>query len=432
MATVSGCTEAAGSDIYPTGCAVTIEGANLTGTTATYQDYVQVPNGTVAVATLGGTYVGNNDTTRALTLSSPGVYIVGALNVTSNRWDAVIYIAVGTPIAFDTYADSGLTTPSQTLAANGSNVIYFSASGLTPTDKYVYTVENTSDNGACVFTAPAQASYTTTDLLCNPEAPGLSGTSPSPTNGTFNAQWQPTFGTPTSLQPGAYSVSIYDQTIHQRISQRQISLTSATGGAPTSLVTFYPNGALFAGVAGETTPRIAYNGNGTGFADSNLTYVNVYNGGSGLTSGKSYKFTVADPQGNVVFSKNQTAAADGTVPGSYNQTPLPTAASIPLATIAAGNVYTSSIYDIVAGKTVASQAWQVLNYSTQPTFNNGSSQLPATATPRRHDRRVDHVPERRDHAFRREQQRPHQQDHRHDEHQLPRTCVHDGVSHDRH
>jgi hypothetical protein len=379
VTTGTGCTEAAGSDIYPIGCQVTLQATSLPTSVYTYQDYVQSPNGTVSVATLGGTYTGNNDTTHALTFTTAGIYIMGALNVSQNKWDAVIYIAVGSPVEFDTYADSALTTPAQTLVVNGSNVLYLSASGLTPTDKYVYTVENTSDNGTCVFTAPAQASYTTTDLLCNPEAPGLSGTSPTPTNGTFSAQWQPTIGTPAALQVGTYSISLYDQTTHLRISQRQISLTAASGG-PQALVTFYPGGTLFAGVAGETTPRIAYNGNGTGFADSAVTYVNVYNGGSGLTVGKSYKFTITDPQGNIVDTFTQTAAAGGTVPGSYNQYALPTTTAIPLATIAAGNVYTTQIFDTLANATVASQAWEVLNYSTLPTFNNGSNQLQASAT----------------------------------------------------
>lgn len=378
-----GCTQPANTDIFPLGCRLTVGAKNLPSATAVYQDYVQAPDGTIALATLGGTYTGNTDPgTAVLNLAQQGVYIVGALNTTINAghpaatWDAVAYVAVGAQINFDTYADSGLTVPQQNVVANGSNAIYLSANGLTPTDAYVFAVENTSDNGYCVFTAPQQASYP--NGLCPVEKPTVTGVVSS--TGTYTASWVPSIGTPAGLQPGAYSVSLYDQTTHQRVGQRNFTVLSPTGGAPAAVVQFFDGtGVPFSTVGSETVPRVAYNGNGAAWADSNLTFVNVYNGATGLNNAQTYRITIADPQGNVVKQFADQTPVGGTLTASNDQWGLPNNTGLPLASSYTGNVYTTSIYDVTTKQTVASQAWQVLGYGMLPTFPTGSNQLQAAS-----------------------------------------------------
>lgn len=377
------CTQPANTDIFPLNCRLTIGAKNLPGTTSVYQDYVQAPDGTVAPATLGGTYTGNADPgTAVLILSRQGVYTIGALNTTISAghpaatWDAVAYVAVGSQINFDTYADSGLSVPQQNVVANGSNAVYLSANGLTPTDAYVYAVENTSDNGYCAFTAPQQGSYP--NGLCPVEKPSVTGVVSS--TGTYTASWVPAIGTPAALQPGAYSISLYDQTTHQRVGQRNFTILSPTGGAAAAVVQFYDGtGVPFSTVGSETTPRVAYNGNGTGWADSNLTFVNVYNGATGLNNAHTYRVTIADPQGNVVKQFADQTPAAGALTASADQWGLPNNTGLPLASSYTGNVYTTSIYDVTAKATVASQAWEVLGYSMLPTFPTGSNQLQAAS-----------------------------------------------------
>ncbi len=377
------CTQPANTDIFPQNCKLTIGAKNLPGATAVYQDYVQSPNGTVAPTILGGTYTGNTDPgTGVLTLAQQGIYIVGALNTSiyaghpAQTWDAVAYIAVGAQINFDTYADSGLTIPQENVVANGSNAVYLSANGLTPTDAYVFSIENTSDNGYCVFTAPQQGSYP--NGLCPVETGSVTGVVSS--TGTYTASWVPSIGTPAALQPGAYSVSLYDQTTHQRVGQQNFTVLSPTGGAPAAVVQFYDGtGGAFSTIGSETVPRVAYNGNGTGWADSNVTFVNVYNGATGLNNAHTYRVTIADPQGNVVKQfADQTPAAGALTPTS-DQWGLPNNTGLPLASSYANNVYTTTIYDVTAKATVASQAWQVLGYSMLPTFPTGSNQLQAAS-----------------------------------------------------
>lgn len=378
-----GCTQPANTDIFPLGCRLTVGAKNLPSATSVYQDYVQAPDGTIALATLGGTYTGNTDPgTAVLNLAQQGVYIVGALNTTINgghpaaTWDAVAYVAVGSQINFDTYADSGLTVPQQNVVANGSNAVYLSANGLTPTDAYVFAIENTSDNGYCVFTAPQQGSYP--NGLCPVEKPTVTGVVSS--TGTYTASWVPTIGTPAALQPGAYSVSLYDQTTHQRVGQRNFTVLSPTGGAAAAVVQFYDGtGVPFSTVGSETVPRVAYNGNGTAWADSNLTFVNVYNGATGLNNARTYRVTIADPQGNVVKQFADQTPAGGALTSSFDQWGLPNNTGLPLSSSYTGNVYTTSIYDVTAKQTVASQAWQVLGYSMLPTFPTGSNQLQAAS-----------------------------------------------------
>jgi hypothetical protein len=377
------CTQPANTDIFPLNCQLTIGAKNLPTAAATYQDYVQAPNGTIALATLGGTYTGNADPgTAVLTLSQQGIYTVGALNTTINAghpavtWDAVAYIAVGSQINFDTYSDSALSVPQQNVVANGSNAVYLSANGLTPTDAYVFAIENTSDNGYCVFTAPQQGSYP--NGLCPVEKPTVTGVVSS--SGTYTASWVPAIGTPAALQAGAYSVSLYDQTTHQRVGQRNFTVLSPTGGAAAAVVQFYDGtGVPFSTTGSETVPRVAYNGNGTAWADSNMTYVNVYNGATGLNNAHTYRVTIADPQGNVVKQFADQTPASGALTSSNDQWGLPNNTGLPLASSYTGNVYTTSIYDVTAKATVASQAWQVLGYSMLPTFPTGSNQLQAAS-----------------------------------------------------
>ncbi len=190
----------------------------------------------------------------------------------------------------------------------------------------------------------------------------------------------PTIGTPAALQPGAYSISLYDQTTHQRAAQRNFTVLSPAGGAAAAVVQFYDGtGVPFSTTGSETVPRVAYNGNGTAWADSNLTFVNVYNGATGLNNAHTYRVTIADPQGNVVKQFADQTPAGGALASATDQWGLPTNTGLPLSSSYTGNVYTTTIYDVTAKATVASQAWQVLGYSMLPTFPTGSNQLQAAA-----------------------------------------------------
>jgi hypothetical protein len=135
----------------------------------------------------------------------------------------------------------------------------------------------------------------------------------------------------------------------------------------------------FSTVGSETVPRVAYNGNGAAWADSNLTFVNVYNGATGLNNAQTYRITIADPQGNVVKQFADQTPVGGTLTASNDQWGLPNNTGLPLASSYTGNVYTTSIYDVTTKQTVASQAWQVLGYGMLPTFPTGSNQLQAAS-----------------------------------------------------
>lgn len=357
----STCNPGTGStQIIPLNSAVSWNSTQLPDNVANhYSDYMLAPNQTTPQF-VAGPYTGPTGTARPITLSQQGVYVFGALDTghTPNTWDALVYIVVGSSATMETYADTALAQPQQTFLAG--NPIYINTVSLTPTDKYVYTVENTSVTGNCVFTFPAS---TQGGGPCNANLAGLTGTNAT-TSGNLFATWNTT----TALSAGTYSVSLYDQTTNQRLSQRQIAVT---GASQTASMTF--NSAFGGGGTLTNITRIAYNG-GAPFTDNSAVNAQILGSMSGLPANTGVSFVLSDPNGTVlVKNANVTSSTTGTL----TNVPIYTLNGAQSPRFFGPNTYTVSAVQTSTMSAnpptiYASKSVQVLGYSTNVTYSDGT------------------------------------------------------------
>ena len=221
------------------------------------------------------------------------------LNTTTNNWDAIAYVLVGSAVGIDTYSTGSLTTPTETFTTNtsGAVTVYVGATGLNPLHNYAAGIEDQL-TGFCVFTAPSSSQTSTPSNLCKLSTATLTGTQPT-SSGQFVANWGVTLASGTTPpQGGTYMATIYDQTGGQRVASRLFSIIDgrATGSAARVNLEFRNDqGTSAAGIT-----RIAWDGTSTNVDDTNVTYTNLLFGATTLpNAAHNYRFVVTDPNGNI-------------------------------------------------------------------------------------------------------------------------------------
>ncbi len=374
---------------------------------ATYTDYYLAPNATTATQVGTAGYLAAAATGHALTGLVAGTYIFGTYDTVNAVWVALLYVQVGSIVALDTYSDNQLTTFAESSAVGAT--VYIQATGLTPQHNYTVSIEETGTTGQCVFIAPNTMGTTSltngpSSKLCNVSVTNTSG-SYAPGN-TLTYAWTPTAGviagyqgTVVTFAPGAYAISLYDQTANQRVAQHPIAITSNVNTGPIPVIQFFGN----PGTVGSTTPnanqiaRIAWNGGSTvPHYDSSNNFLNVGIGAINLptaTPAGTPKFvlSITDPNGKVVAT-SVPATASGSLPASSFQPALPTttldfAGEYPTSTWTAGILRQGQLgASQTAPVALAVRGFKVLSYAGTVSFvlTSGGTQsslvLPTTPT----------------------------------------------------
>jgi hypothetical protein len=368
VATTGNCNGSVGT-IFIVGCTLQWQGVGLDDPNDTYQDYVVMANSATATA-VGGQYVNNNGGSGPIettTLSASGTYVFGSYDVTRGFWDTVVYLVAGSATYFNTYSDPFLKNPSTNFSDAAGTAVYMSASGLTPTDRYVFYIESTSGGVTagqgvqCVFMSPP--GVITPGQLCNP-ATSTGNTAPS---GTLTANWTLTSGEP----PGTYSVVLYDLSANQRLAQRQIALVGGGGGTGGTIALVPTGGNPSPNPAPAGTPGTVFAFDG-GSSGTDASDISVTANASGLPPNDPMTEVISDPTGTVVFENTGTASAAGTLSFTWNFTQIFPALLPPNAAPSnyTSNSYTATFYDTNTNRTVAAAAFRILGYSTQTEFTN--------------------------------------------------------------
>ncbi|MHB8147648.1 MAG: hypothetical protein ACYDGM_10375 [Vulcanimicrobiaceae bacterium] len=352
-------------DNFNVGCSLQWYAASLPNGD-TYQDYyVFATNGNelnASATAVGGTHGGGNGPGRATTLSAAGTYIFGAYDVSKGQWAAIIYVNAGQVFTIKVYQDAFHSQETYQFDASSSNNAYIYLQNVSQSDYYVVGITQTSVAPNCVFIAPAPLPYPYTppaNQLCNltasagVQAPG----------GNLSVTWP--IG-PT-LKAGIYSIEVYDLTQGVRLGQVQVSLTGAGGLV---LITrpdgTGPNINPSPAVIPAPTPAtiIAWDGNNP--IDESATGVSASI--SGATNGTNYKWTLSDPQGQVLSSVAGTIAGNvGSNVFTFDNTAMLQPGSYP------SHTFSVQLYDTTNNDVVASQSFQVLGYSTTTQFNNAGT-----------------------------------------------------------
>ncbi|HTW83974.1 MAG TPA: hypothetical protein VMD91_07915 [Candidatus Sulfotelmatobacter sp.] len=361
------------SENFTAGSNITWQAIKLPATTAVYKDYVLTPtNGGAPTAISTTAYAGPTGTSHTQTGVTNGIYVFAVLNTSTNNWDDIAYVLVGSPVAIETYTDGSLSSKSQnfTTSASGAATVYIAATGLNATDSYAIGIED-QITGKCVYTAPASAQTTTPSTLCQLGSTAVTGTNPNG-NGTLVANWGLTLQTyPTVPFQDTYMVTVYDQTANQRVATRLFAVIDGrtTGSTGRINLQFVNNVGTTSGASHQ---RIAWNGTATSVDDPSQTYMNLEFGASGLPSGDTDNLVLAitDPTGNVMKETTTTENYGTTIiTPSYNQWALPTE-TLPFEQAFPGSTWEATIYDSVSKQMVAAQSFQVLGYSGSVLFQN--------------------------------------------------------------
>ena len=365
----NGCAPSSATQIVAQGSAITWQAQTLPNATLNnYQDYQMDPDVT-APAAVGAAYTGPTGLARAVTASKTGVYVFGTLNIARNQWDALAYMLVGSKTDVETYSDSALTSPAQLFTAGSA--VYINAAALTPTDSYVFGVENTSVTGACVFTFPASAQPA--NKPCNLGSGTVTGANAP--GGNFFATWN----TQAALSAGAYSVTLFDQTTGKRLAQQQIAIV---GSAETVGLTFdatFNSPTLPLTKTGVS--RVAYNGPAP-YTDANAPTVSLTANGSGLANNTKYYVTVSDPNGQVVQS---TANATTNNAGALTLNNFFTFNNQQSPQYFGPNTYTFALINKNVSNNpptvMAVRTLQVLGYTADVAWSNGTIATNLSGTP---------------------------------------------------
>ena len=356
------CSSASGT-IIPVGCDVIWQSRNLPGG-QTWQDYF-VDIGTSTATAVGSQYGGGGGPKeQTANLSPAGTYVLATFDVTTNSWEAVVYVTVGTTNYFGTYADSGATTPQQSfVAANGTNV-YVNATGLVQGQNYVVYAEWTSGglvsgNLSCVYIAPPGTPNA--NGFCDPTtSPGITAVMGAQSSAAITATWPLSATTP----PGTYAVVLYNLTTHQRLAQRQVSIVKAgtSGSIPMVPVSGNPN--LPAGFPTAVPQPYA---NTTSFAFDNQNEMSdkgLTIQATGLPINTNYRVTISDPIGSVVASNNQGTGGAGGFNYNFNFNNAESPSNY------IGSTYTVTLQNPSTGSIDYSQAFRILGYNVATQYTN--------------------------------------------------------------
>ncbi len=358
-------TQGALGDNFNVGCALRWYAASMPAGN-TYQDYyIFSTNGNelnAGATAVGGAHGSGNGPGRTTTLSAAGTYIFGTYDVTTGQWAAIIYVNAGQVFSIKVYQDSFHSQETYQFDAGTSNDAYIYLQNVSQSDYYVVGITQTSVAPNCVFIAPAPlpAPYTPpANQLCALTA----STGIQAPGGNLSVTWP--IG-PT-LKSGVYSIEVYDLTQGVRLGQVQVSLTGSSGLV---LITrpdgTGPNINPSPAPIPAPTPAtiIAWDGNNP--IDESATGVSASI--SGASNGSNYKWTLSDPQGQVLSSVAGTIAANaGSHVFTFDSTNMLQPGSYP------SHTFTVQLYDTTHNDVVASQSFQVLGYSTTTQFNNAGT-----------------------------------------------------------
>ena len=383
-----------GNTLWAAGQNITWSSENLPNTGGSYTDYVLAPGnagapvcvsvfnggGSCTASTYTAAAFGTANTSETISSVVSGVYVFASLNNSTNVWDAIAYVLVGSTASIETYADGALSTKTQTFttSASGTTTVYIASKGLNPLHNYAVGVED-QITGFCVFTAPSSSQTTTPSALCKLNTSTLTGTQPTGT-GQLLSNWGVTLAatpapshTSTPPQGGTYVATVYDQTSGQRVASRPFAIIDGRAGSSATRISLqFTSGA---GTTAAGTTRIAWNGTSTNVNDGYITYINLEFGVNTLPSATdNYTLVITDPDGNV--AKEWTGVNNGstTIPGSSYQWGLPNP-SVPMETAYQGSTWLATVYDSTTKKLVASQAFQILGYTSTALWNGTSSTL---------------------------------------------------------
>lgn len=349
-------------DQFNVGCTITWRATGLIGG-HTWQDYfILTSNGNHTAATAqGGTYGGAAGGVHNTTMTVAGTYVFGVYDTTAGQWVAVVYVNAGQVSAVRVYQDPFHTQETYQFDAGTSSSAYIYLPNVSQSDYYVVGVEQTSIAPNCVFLGPAPLpspySYPA-NKLCDLTA---SGGIQAP-GGNLAVTWP--LG--PSLTAGIYSVVVWDITSGTLIGQVQVSITGASG----LVVITKPDAS---GGNANPSPRpipvatqstiFAWD-SGPGLTDESVTGFNASI--QGATNGANYRWTLSDPQGQVI------STAPGTIAGNAgNQTfTFDTIANMLSPGQYPAQAFTVQLYDTTHNTVIASQGFKVLGYSSLTQFNN--------------------------------------------------------------
>lgn len=343
-------------------CDVFVQSSGLTGGD-TFQDYDIAPNvadGTAGTA-ISGTYTNGNNPTSDVTLGAAGVWVFGTLDVTTNKWVAVVYVTVSESFVLRVYQDSFHTQETYQFAAGTSSSAYIYATNLTASDYYVVYAESTSINPHCVFSSPIQSSMPA-NALCQPnlsvgqQAPG----------GNLQVAW----AIAANLPAGTYSIALFDKTTNQRVAQVQVSVTGSSG----AVMLLHPD--TTAGTATNPSPApapVATPGTEFAWDSANDQSVSGVNMTVNMAPNSSYEWTISDPTGATTFT-NGPVNTGGNASNLFN---FMNGASSP------GNYvsrsFSAALYDNTAKAVYASQFFQLVGYYASTTYNANATTLTVAA-----------------------------------------------------
>jgi len=366
--------------IYQIGCSLSWKAANLAdwSSSDTYQYYYVPPNTTTATS-VGATFLGSaTPATETTTLSTGGTYQLFVYDTTKQVIAAIVYADAGQSFQIGVYSDPYHEVPSYQFSVVGSSAAYIYLPNVSTNDTYVVYVMSTSVNSYCVYItpqatpSPGPASPMPTgspsSLLCNPansagiNAPG----------GSLSLEWPFT----SSLQPGTYSIVVYDKTQNEALGQVQVSLTGVNEYA----FILYPSPAAAASAQPTATPpTTTFAWDSTTEQSDGALIATLPNQLSG-----TYRMTVSDPDGQVVsipaVSPNPIpatcTAGNNTASNCTETSTFQFSAANPAINPPGeypNNIYTVQLINTANNTVESSQAFELVGYNLETEFDaNGT------------------------------------------------------------
>ena len=358
-------------DQFPVGCVLTWQSEQLSSGHQ-QQDYqILSTNGNGAAATpINAPYSGSSGLSHQTTLSSPGTYIFGTYDNFTSQWIAVIYVNAGQIANIGVYEDAYHTQPSYQFQAANGQYAYIYLQNVSQSDYFVVGVEQTADSPNCVFIGPppTPAPYVyPAHQLCNLTA---SGGEQAP-NGNLSVAWPLN----ASLLAGTYSVEVYDLTQGYRVGQVQVTLDGSYG----TVINLFADAS---GPQADPSPNPSPSGS---MPTSIIAWEGYYQGGSdqsttgvkavvnGIPGSPSYIWTLVDPQGQVMATPAATVVSNNAsytfiLSNIFNPAPYALNPGMyPFRTFAV------QLYDKTHDQVIAAQSFQIVGYSSETQFSNGSS-----------------------------------------------------------
>lgn len=366
-------------DQFNVGCTLNWQSFNNTNGDTKQDYYVFENNGnefTSSATAVGGTYTGTGGNNHNTTLSNQGTYIFGTYDITAGAWSSIIYVNAGQVFALKVYQDPFHTQETYQFDASTSNNAYIYLKNVAQGDYYAVGVNRTGTAPQCVFMGPAPlpSPYNyPANQLCNLTL----STGVQASGGNLSVTWPIQAG----LNPGAYSVEVYDLTAGVRLGQVQVSLTGASG-----LVLITKPDVSGANVnpspnpAPASTAGTVFDWDGQFPTDESVSGLSASI--TGITNGVNYQWVMSDPQGQVIDITGAGAVSTNSASTTLTFDALTGGAATMLSPGQyPANSFTLQFYDITHKNVIASQAFKVLGYSTQTQFNTGGTLVSSIIVP---------------------------------------------------